>query len=67
MAITPEERQKRIDLIKKENEAIKQLNDLSDMKNRVRNEKSLVDQIGIIEDEEIPEKQSAIPSSETNL
>lgn len=63
MAITPEEKQRRIESLKSEQEAIDKLNDLSNLHERVKQEKSIAERIGI-EDKEEPQK---IASKSTNL
>jgi hypothetical protein len=68
MTISSEERQRRIDLLEKENEAIKNLNDLSGIKSRVEKDKSLIDQAGIIEDEsQNPMKKIANSENESSI
>jgi len=68
MTIYNEERQRRIDLIEKENQAIKKLNDLSQIKSRVETEDSLVKQVEIDEEnEQTPLKKIANPSNEPTL
>jgi len=67
--ISQEERQKRIEQIEKENKALKELNDLSKLKERVKNESSLVDQVGIVEDANVeqPLKKIANPSADSSI
>lgn len=68
MSISNEERQRRIDLLEKENLAIKQLNDLSQIKSRVESEDSLVKQANIDDQlERTPLKKIANPKSEPTL
>lgn len=68
MTISSEERQRRIDLIEKENQAIKKLNDLSQIKSRVESEDSLVKQAEIDEaTEQTPIKKVATPGNEPTL
>jgi hypothetical protein len=67
--ITPEERQKRIDQIEKENQALKELNDFRNLKERVKNEPSIIAQVGIIEESEAdkPLKKIATPAIEPSI
>lgn len=68
MTISNEERQRRIDLLEKENQAIKKLNDLSGIKSRVESEDSLVKQANISENsEQEPLKKIANPKNESTL
>lgn len=68
MTISNEERQRRIDLLEKENQAIKKLNDLSQIKSRVESEDSLVKQANIEEQsEQSPLKKIATPKNEPTL
>lgn len=63
-----EERQKRINIIEQENKAIKDLNDLSEMKRRIQNEKPLHEQVDISEELiNKPMKKIANPESENSI
>lgn len=65
MKILDDERQRRINLIEKENVALKKLNDFSEIKKRVQDEKSLVEQANIIEETSPnPVKKIASPSND---
>ena len=63
MKTLDEERQQRINQIENENEALKKLNDLSEIKKRVQSEKSLAEKLGIL-DEVISDKKIASTENE---
>lgn len=63
MAITPEEKKRRIESLKTEKEAIEKLNDLSDLYDRVKSEKSIAERIGIGEKDEPQKIASKAPKS----
>jgi hypothetical protein len=67
--LSQEERQKRIDQIENENKALKELNDLSRLKDRVSKEPSIADQVGLIEERpaEQPLKKIANPSVDSSV
>lgn len=68
MKISNEERQQRINQIEKENEALKKLNDLSEIRKRVQEDKSLTELFNIVEeDTQIPVKKIAIPETEPTI
>lgn len=68
MKISNEERQQRINQIEKENEALKKLNDLSEIKKRVQQDKSLTEQFDIVEEDiTIPVKKIASPENEPTI
>ncbi len=68
MKISNEERQQRINQIEKENEALKKLNDLSEIKKRVQQDKSLTEQFDIVEEDiTIPVKKIASPENESTI
>lgn len=68
MKISNEERQQRINQIEKENEALKKLNDLSEIKKRVQQDKSLTEQLDIVEEDiTIPVKKIASPENESTI
>lgn len=66
MAITPEERQRRIESLKGEQEAIDKLNDLSSLNDRVRKEKPIVERIGLDEENESQKIASKSPHNPTD-
>ena len=66
--ISQEERQKRIEQVEKENKALRELNDLSNLKERVKKESSLVDQVGLVEETvEQPFKKIANPPVDSSI
>ena len=48
--ISSDERQKRIHQIENENKALRDLNNFAELKERIRNEPSLLEQVGIADD-----------------
>lgn len=64
--ISPEERQKRIDQIENENQALKELNDFNSLRERVKSEPSIMDQLELNEENtsKDPLKKTAIPPVE---
>ena len=67
MSISADERQKRIDKIEAENKALKELNDLSEMRKRVRSERSLIEKDEAEDEEEAPLKNVALPPDSPSL
>ena len=67
--ISPDERQRRIQQIEDENKALRNLNNFAELKERIKNEPSLLDQVGIDEDvtEQHPFKKIANPAADSSI
>ncbi len=54
-----DERQKRIDKIEAENKALKDLNDLKKLRQKIESEPALGDQVGVEDESEVPLRKIA--------